>query len=190
MAMQKDNNVLGAIVFFSYIAAALALTGLVTSDLQKAFTAWSSRSRRSRIHDRDRSVRVSLFAALSTLSFAVLSYRMLDFLIQSYQSWSSISSSPAVLRPAPPRRTFEPFRAAIPWPPRTQTQTLTWTSIWTWSISSNLFQDFGEVICNDPQRFWWTQFALIYSFGWNMYMSIQGKQQQRQQQHTAYSNLP
>ncbi|KAK5541679.1 hypothetical protein LTR23_005768 [Exophiala sp. CCFEE 6169] len=55
------------------------------------FTFTSGRSR-----DRDRSVRVSLFAALSTLSFAVLSYYMLDFLIQSYQAWSSISSPPAV----------------------------------------------------------------------------------------------
>jgi hypothetical protein len=96
MTTQKDNNVLGAIVFFSYIAAALALTGLVTSDLQKAFTTWSSRSRRGRSRDRDRSVRVSLFAALSTLSFAVLSYHTLDFLDQSYQAWSSISSSPAL----------------------------------------------------------------------------------------------
>ncbi len=174
MTTLKDQNVLGAIVFFSYIAAALGLTGLVTSDLKKEFSAWSSR------RVRDRNVRVCLFAALSTLSFAVLSYHMLDFLIQSYQSWSMSSS---LAHPAPPR-TFQTFHAAILWP-----RTWTWasTSIWTWSISSNLFQDFGEVICNDPHRFWWTQLALVYSFGWNMYMSIQGKQ--RHSKNTKHSLL-
>jgi hypothetical protein len=38
-----------------------------------------------------------------------------------------------------------------------------------------LFQDFAEVICNDPRHYWWTQLALLYSLGWNIYMSVEGR---------------
>ena len=49
------------------------------------------------------------------------------------------------------------------------------SNIWTWAKSTTLFQDFAEVICNDPVRFWWTQQALLLSIGWNTFMAIEGK---------------
>ncbi|KAI1610348.1 hypothetical protein EDD36DRAFT_323018 [Exophiala viscosa] len=158
MSARSQENVVGAIIFFSYIVAALLLTGILCNDVQKAF---SNRQRKNQQSLQDQKARISLSAALATLSFAVLSYHMLSFLIQSYQAWStgSVSSSTSPV-------TFHAFRYAV--------KNLVPSEIWAWAVNSTLFRDFADVICNDPDHFWWTQAALLYSYAWNVYMSVEG----------------
>jgi len=158
MSAPKEDNVFGAIIFFSYIVAALLLTGILCNDVQKAF---SNRQKKKQRTLQDQKAQISLSAALATLSFAVLSYHMLNFLIQSYQAWST-GSIPSSTSPV----TFHAFRHAV--------RNLLPSDIWAWAVNSTLFRDFAEVICNDTHHFWWTQAALIYSYAWNVYMSVEG----------------
>ncbi|EXJ64125.1 hypothetical protein A1O7_00461 [Cladophialophora yegresii CBS 114405] len=154
MSTQTRENVVGALIFYAYIAGALALTGLICRDLMIMYNRFSGQKRKDvQVLRKDcgrakrgTQSRVSILAALSALSFAVLSYHMLNFLIQSYQSWAPSESLSDVSFP----------------------------KIWKWSVHSRLFRDFAEAIINDPHRFWWTNLALTYSLGWNVYMSIEG----------------
>jgi hypothetical protein len=155
----KDpDNVLGAIIFFSYILAALGLTGLIFSDLFKAFEAFS----KSKANTSHRHSLVLVFATFAVISFSSLSYHMLNVLVHSYTEWADVATVPLP----------QTFWGAL----SGQTDAASsFLNIWTWAKSSTLFQDFTKVICNDPVRFWWTQQALLLSIGWNTFMAIEGK---------------
>ena len=157
MAVQNGDNVLGALMFFAYILLALFFTGLICRDLLQEYFDTATRkshaarndSKTGRVRaDLDAPYQVSILAALASISFAVLSCHMLSFLIESYQSWA----------------------------PSDSLTNITFAKIWQWSIESALFQDFAEAINNDPHRRWWTNFALTYTLGWNIYMVIEGEQ--------------
>lgn len=90
-----------------------------------------------------------LFATLALASFGTLSYNMLQVLIQSFILWSHGQHSPQLLR----------------YP----------TAIWQWSISSSLFQDFGEAIVANTARFLWVQSALLATLSICFYMGIEGR---------------
>ena len=155
---ESPDNVLGAIIFFSYIVTALGITGLIVSDLSKAYRAFS-KSQANTIH---RSNLILAFASFAAISFSGLSYHMLNVLIHSYLTWVESANMPF------PRTLFGTLTGLT-------TGELSLLDIWTWAKSSTLFTDFAEVICNDPVRFWWTQQALLLSIGWNTYMAIEGK---------------
>lgn len=151
MAELQDQNIVGAIIFFSYILWALLLTILICRDLLDIYSQGSRAGGKSRAgsnvqQDRRLRHKVFVYAALCALSFSSLSFHMLIFLIQSYQSWA----------------VSERWRHA------------TVQNIWRWSINSNLFQDFAEVLCDGPEHFWWTHLILLYTFGWNVYMCVEG----------------
>ena len=156
-AEHSSENVLGAIVFFSYIVTAIGLTWVILSDLSKAYGTFS-RSKANTIH---RSNLILVFASFAAISFSSLAYHMLNVLIYSYAQWA------ADINVALPRT----FIAAL----KGLTNESFYSNIWTWAKSTTLFQDFAEVICNDPVRFWWTQQALLLSIGWNTFMAIEGK---------------
>lgn len=153
MPTLDGDNVTGALVFFGYIVAALIFSGLIGGDLVKEYhLTWE----RQRMEGKGRKgkdsrklltkLQVPILAALSTLSFAILSYHMLSFLIQSYQRWALPES----------------------W------RYVSVLKIWRWSTSSTLFQDFAEAINKDASRSWWTSLALTYTFAWNVYMAVEG----------------
>jgi hypothetical protein len=72
---------------------------------------------------------------------------MLNVLIQTYQSWSAKHRISA---------------------------TLDSNQIWTWSITSTLFQDFGEAIVASPARYLWVQTALLATLSVCLFMGIEG----------------
>jgi hypothetical protein len=156
-AEYSSGNVLGAIVFFSYIVTALGLTLLILSDLSKAYGTFS-RSKANTIH---RSNLILIFASFAAISLSSLAYHMLNVLIYSYAQWAADKNIalPGTFMAALKGLTNESFSS----------------NIWTWAKSTTLFQDFAEVIFNDPVRFWWTQQALLLSIGWNTFMAIEGK---------------
>lgn len=90
-----------------------------------------------------------LFSGLALVSFATLSTNMLNVLIQSFDTWST---------------TREPQDlATLP------------LAIWHWSITSSLFQDFGEAIVADSARFFWVQSALLATLSVFHYMGTEGR---------------
>jgi hypothetical protein len=84
-AEHSSENVLGAIVFFSYIVTALGLTWLILSDLSKAYGTFS-RSKANTIHH---SNLILVFASFAAISFSSLAYHMLNVLIYSYAQWAA-----------------------------------------------------------------------------------------------------
>jgi hypothetical protein len=159
-AQQSQDNVLGAVIFFSHILAALSLTGLISSDLVKAFKAFSN----LKANTSQRHGLVLVFTAFAAISFSSLSYHILNILISSYVDWAkntNISLSPS-------------FFGAL------GDDSFSLLNIWAWARSSTPFQDFAEVVCNDAVRFWWTQQALLLSIGWNTFMVIEGRHWPRQ----------
>lgn len=93
--MLEHYNYIGAATFWSYILAALYLTGTITHSLHQQYNHVStslSPSRQRFFH---------IFTALAALSFATLSFNMLHVLIASFQLWrtthpSTISPSNAI----------------------------------------------------------------------------------------------
>jgi hypothetical protein len=88
-----------------------------------------------------------IFSILAAISFATLSTNMLNVLIQSYQSWSA------------------DHKVSATWNP---------IQVWTWSITSTLFQDFGEAIVASPARYLWVQTALLATLSVCLFMGIEG----------------
>lgn len=90
-----------------------------------------------------------LFSSLALVSFATLSTNMLNVLIQSFGTWSAAREAEDL--------------ANLP------------LAIWQWSITSSLFQDFGEAIVVDSARFFWVQSALLATLSVFYYMGVEGR---------------
>lgn len=177
---QLGENVAGALIFFSYIAAALVFTGLIVADIarrakgnvignfQRTARNWNTESaararketRRATANDSGRKVRQGLrmlFPALALVSFSVLSWNMLSFLIVSYSEWAKAQDVPITLSAS----TFL----------RVRSQSL---HIWQWSTGSNLFESFAEDLLKDDKTWTYVRLALLYSYVWNVWMSSIG----------------
>lgn len=171
MPVDETENIVGAIVFFFYILAALLLSGLLINNL---ITTWSRKSRQSfqtrqRIGIKNASPvknartpgnKVAITATITGISFATLSFHMLNFLVQSYMRWSSAQISNGLMLDHSTGSTWEIMRSL---------------QIWKWPKGSTLFKDFAVVISKDPRRLWWTQLVLLYTMAWNMLMSVVGE---------------
>ncbi|KAI7503952.1 hypothetical protein KC347_g8470 [Hortaea werneckii] len=152
------TNYLGAAIFWSYILAALAFSGIAIHTILKI----NPTTTRLRSHDdaklHARSLR--LFTLLATLSFATLSTNMLHVLIHSFHHWHS----------ALPLPHSHPHSPGQPAPPTT------WPSlIWHWSTTSALFQDFAHAILATPARRIWTFGELGMAMAVCLHMGQEGR---------------
>lgn len=157
-----EDNVVGAVFFLSYILAALLFTFLIVFDITKAYVPQyqvlrchdaASKNATSNNKQGVDTYLVTL-VSLAILSFATLSYHMMQFLIVSYLEWTAEH-----LTLADDTKSFPDVLA----------------SLWSWMKTSTLFQDFATSICRTEERFLWTQSALLLSLGWNVWMAVEGK---------------
>lgn len=173
-SLQPGENVSGAILFFSYILAALYFTSYIVLSVSRGQTQnrppseSKSESNHGRLFysDHDRSRRADqarqqrgfwTFSALALASFAILSWNMSNFLIVSHFTWSSTLGIDPVLR----LDSLDDIKHDM-------------YRIWTWATCSNLFQTFAEDLLSEPVRWRIVQAALIYSYTWNSWMSAIG----------------
>jgi hypothetical protein len=140
-SISKASNPLGAFVFWSYIVAALALS---TKTIHTIRTLPSPRDSASRRDEK-------LFIFLALLSFAVLSYNMLNVLFRSFNEWS-------IGQP--------------PLPLQLSMQFLQRVGLWSWT--SSLFFDFGTAIVASPGGYLITQSALLVTYWLSVSMSAEG----------------
>ena len=150
-SFQEPENVTGAIVFVVYIITALLLTSLIIYDLNVAYASLFAPNRKNK--SRPNPVGIGLLTALSTISFSVLSYHMLNVLILSYQTWADVHSLPL------PTSIFSASVSSE-------------LHLWHWAKTSTLFRDFTSDITGSAARFWWTQAALSSSMAWSMWMAV------------------
>lgn len=171
--IERGDNTSGAILFFSYILAALFFTSYILLSISRIgilveSPAKSARVRAlSRTHKQNGQVSQTrnrrafrLFSALALVSFTTLSWNMLNFLIVSYTRWASTYGLPTTLR--------------------LQSLTQVWHDLrhlWIWATGSNLFQTFAEDLVSDPAQWRVVRAALIYSYTSNSWMSALGELQ-------------
>lgn len=143
MDINAPTNHLGALIFWAYIVAALASTGVVLSTIRK-----------SHLENNGRLKIPPLLAILAVSSFATLSYYMLNVLILSYQQWTTRHNIPL---------------GALIGSNRTPLH------LWQWSITSSLFQDFGEAIVATKSRYLLSSSGLWSTLAVAVYMGIEGR---------------
>lgn len=164
-SVSSEYNLAGAVIFIIYVVSALFFTGIIVGILSYSpeSTHRSSSLSSTKTHQRSsHENKVQIFKALSTLSFAVLSYHMMSFLILSYKAW-------ALERGIELPQEFLGPNGLIDIQHGTSH-----LYIWEWLTSSVLFRDFAEIICGSSARYWWTQQALLGTMAWSFFMSIEG----------------
>lgn len=158
----SEYNLAGAIVFVVYVISALLFTGMIVGILtyspKKSWSpTMSNRQRRLSYESK-----FQIFTALSVLSFSVLAYHMISFLVISYRGWASVRGIEV------PSRFFGQDDVID------LQKRIVRVYIWQWLTSSTLFKDFAEIICGSSARYWWTQQALSVTMTWSFFMSIEG----------------
>lgn len=142
MEIDASTNLSGALIFWTYIAAALASTGIVLNTIRQSYL------------NNGRPKPPLFLAILALSSFATLSYHMLNVLILSYQQWTVRHSIPL---------------GALIGANRTPLH------LWQWSITSSLFQDFGEAIAATKPRYLLSSSGLWSTLAVAVYMGIEGR---------------
>ena len=156
------TNYIGTALFLIYITLALLLTGYVAWDLYtRCSTLLISRctptpptpetkSKNATPNIDIRSARarhIEIYALFASVSFAVLSFHMLNFLMHSYEQW-------AVGR-----------RATIP--------TLE-VSLKAWMLATSLFESFAKGLVGDGPSSLWTQVGVLGTWFWTVWMGGKG----------------
>jgi len=153
-------NLSGAIIFTAYVVSALLLTALIAYNLITAYRALPS-SYLSRRHGRSLiSSHIQVFLSLTVLSFSVLSYHMLNFLIESYISWAKEWGIQLPLSVLGQNGLLGRERVQL--------------HVWQWLTGSTLFLDFAQEICGTWPRYWWTSQALWATMGVSIFMGFHG----------------
>lgn len=142
MEIDASTNLSGALIFWTYIAAALASTGIVLNTIRQSYL------------NNGRPKPPLFLAILALSSFATLSYHMLNVLILSYRQWTVRHSIPL---------------GALIGANRTPLH------LWQWSITSSLFQDFGEAIVATKPRYLLSSSGLWSTLAVAVYMGIEGR---------------
>ena len=145
------TNYIGAFMFIAYIVAALELTNFIISHL---FPLYESRTSKLPTAQRPDPVLIIFFSSLAALSFAVLSYHMLSFLVESYTTWCYSKE----LDPTLDIGTLMPKLGA-------------------WMIDSMLFTTFAQdLVGRGKSKAWlWTGMALATMMAWGQWMGRHGK---------------
>ena len=151
----EATNILGAVIFLSYVVAALVFTGIIVYQLIKKYASLPEQDA-EKINSKLR-----IFSCLSALSFSVLSYNMLHFLITRYQAWTASELGKGLS-----------FHNASNQLVFLRKETL--FGLWDWLRHSHLFEDFATTICLTKARYLWTVLALLMTMRWNLYMNIEG----------------
>ena len=167
------RNTTGALIFTAYVFSALFLTIFLTRSLLIAYnSSLPNATPRNRNAAQPTSsflpTRLLTHIFLSVLSFSVLSYNMLFFLIVSYTTWAHYRHLPLpdglIGREG---ALYAVMRGVVG-------QGGTKVEIWEWLTTSTLFQEFAMVLCDDWARYTWTCMALVGTMGVGIWMGREG----------------
>lgn len=141
-------NYLGTTLFLSYILLALYFTFSISTSLYAQYKRLSSLKIKEDVKNA-RTRHIKIYAFLASVSFAILSYNMLNFLIQSLTVWA-----------------------------RTQNllgRRVSLVGLRYWMLETNLFGTFARELVGEKPSAFWTQAALLQTWFWNIWMAYKGK---------------
>jgi hypothetical protein len=151
------NSYIGATIFLSYIVAALYATFTITYSLYTQYnTLFNKPYRSAKDVKRDaakvvRARHIKIYAFLASISFAILSYHMLMFLVTHYLEWAGDKNR--------------------------SLSDVSGDKLKKWMLESTLFQDFAKQLVKDAPNAVWTQAAILATWFWNIWMGQKGTDQ-------------
>ncbi|KAF2438169.1 hypothetical protein P171DRAFT_424267 [Karstenula rhodostoma CBS 690.94] len=142
-------NYLGTTLFLSYILLALYFTLSISTSLYAQYKRLPSLKLAEDVKNA-RTRHIKIYAFLASISFAILSYNMLNFLIQSLTVWA-----------------------------RTQNllgRRVSLLGLRYWMLETNLFETFAQELVSKRPNAFWTQAALLETWFWNVWMAYKAQQ--------------
>ncbi|KAF2713979.1 hypothetical protein K504DRAFT_530870 [Pleomassaria siparia CBS 279.74] len=156
------TNYLGTGLFLGYIALALVCTGWIMWDSWTRYDALiaSPKSEKASANTKDESEKkeetpsqgldirnararhIKIYAVLASISFAMLSFHMLNFLIASYQQWNGGGSAD-----------------------------LSVEKMKSWMLETGLFESFAMELVDDGPSTVWMQIGVMGIWFWGVWMS-------------------
>jgi hypothetical protein len=153
------TNYLGTTLFLSYIFLALILTSYITITLFQRYQSTitfpliaSSTPPPRQIRD-VRARHVKIYASLASISFAMLSYHMLNFLITNYGHWSGGAARML--------RSWEGISRDV-------------FVLKQWMLNSTLFEHFARELVDDGPSTVWMQVSVLGTWFCSMWMGGKG----------------
>ncbi|KAF2124055.1 hypothetical protein P153DRAFT_391091 [Dothidotthia symphoricarpi CBS 119687] len=146
------TNYIGTTIFLSYIAAALYLTFTITFSLYRQYNNTSTSSSKTKgkgIGIKSQPQNIKIFAFLAGISFATLSWHMLNFLITSYLQWDGSKQL---------------SQAGI-----------SGNKLKRWMLESTLFQDFAQELVSSEASVVWTQAAILGTWFWGVWTAREAR---------------
>jgi hypothetical protein len=154
------TNYLGTTLFLAYIFLALVLTTYITLSLFKRYNATivypliSTTTPPSRQIRDVRARHIKIYAGLASISFAMLSFNMLNFLLIKYSNWSGGEARML--------RSWEGIsRDAF--------------VLKQWMLNSTLFESFARELVDDGPSTVWMQLSILGTWFWGVWMGGKGK---------------
>jgi hypothetical protein len=148
---KPPHSYIGAAIFLSYIVLALYATIAIVISLYSQYAQLyhdaSKDSEAVKTAKAARSRHIKIYTFLASVSFAVLSYNMLMFLVTHYFDYIGAT-----------HRTLEEVDGRVG----------------TWMLDSTLFQDFANELVADKMSATWCQFAILGTWWWNIWMGRKG----------------
>lgn len=149
------TNVLGTALFLSYIAVALYCSASSTLSLYNKYATISSgkpgKNKGDEAAEQVKNTRkrhIKIYAFLASISFAMLLFNILSFLIKSFVRWSR-------------SRDLEPTHVTV-------------ARLQNWMLESSLFESFANELVRDGPSMVWTQAAILATWFWNIWMAAKG----------------
>ena len=154
------TNYLGTTLFLSYVLSALILTTYITLSLFKrynsiiAYPLISTKTPPSRQIRDVRARHIKIYACLASISFATLSYHMLNFLLTNYSQWSGGAARMLGSWEGISRDVFV---------------------LKQWMLNSTLFESFARELVHDGPSTIWMQISILGTWFWGVWMGEKGK---------------
>ncbi|KAF1969311.1 hypothetical protein BU23DRAFT_591695 [Bimuria novae-zelandiae CBS 107.79] len=142
-------NYLGSTLFLSYILLALFFTFGISILLYSQYKRIPSLKLSQEIKDA-RTRHIKIYAFLASISFAILSYNMLSFLIQSLTAWARMKNLMGI-------------RVGL-------------LDLGNWTLETNLFESFAQELVRKRPGAVWTQVGLLGTWFWNVWMAYKAQQ--------------
>ena len=157
-ALDDTTSTTGACIFVAYLLVAVILVSILCRDLINAYIFLPKSLRNQEGLQRH----IRAYASLAASSFSVLSYHIIDFLVESYQEWAIEREIELPHRIYGKRGLLGPSHQRTP------------LYIWTWLRTSTLFQNFARNICEPYENYWWTLQALLMTMACSHLMAQEG----------------
>lgn len=159
MDSSAPSSTLSGILFLLYVLAALVLTAFLLLDLVRLAGEGRTRHKAASV-----TPQAGIFALLALVSFSMLSYNMLSFLLVHYRDWSTVRNL-AVATPGS-GASFVSLDAHL----LSHAE-----NVWEWLTGARLFECFARELLTSGAVTWWVQCALLHSVLVAVYMEVEGK---------------